>query len=90
VVLTVNVSDDQIIVGRGAMPEGNGWLPVASLAHIVGKSFGWSWVGINHRGYADSFTLALGDVVPDALQPRLTFLSEASRLSCFEVAPVRR
>ena len=89
VVLTVNADTDEIIAAHEPMPEGDGWHPVAALDHVVGQSFGWSWVGTNYRGYADSFTLALGDVVPDALQPRLMFLGEASRLSCFEVTPAR-
>ena len=89
VVLTINADTDEIMVSHETMPEGDEWHPVAALAHIVGQSLGWSWIGTNYRGYTDSFTLGLGDVVPDALQPRLMFLGEASSLSCFEVTPAR-
>ena len=32
-------------------------------------------------------TIAFGDVVPDALEPRCTFLAAASSLSCFDLVP---
>ena len=89
VVMAVNTDTDEIIVTYDAMPEGDGWQSVAALAHVVGQSLGWTWVGTNYRGYTDSFTLALGDVVPDVLQPRLMFLGGASSLSCFEIVPAR-
>ena len=89
VVLTVNPDTDEIIVAHETMPEGDGWQPVTLLSHVVGKSFGWSWIGTNHRGYTDSFMLALGEEVPDALEPRLMFLCEASSLTCFDVTIAR-
>jgi hypothetical protein len=90
VVLTVNADTDEIIVAYTTMPEGDGWQPVAALAHFVGQSFGWSWVGTNYLGYIDSFTLAFGDVVADPLQPRVMFLCAASSLSCFELRPAQQ
>lgn len=87
VLLTVTADTDEIIVSHEPAPDGGGWTVVSDLADAVGKPLGWCWVGTNYRGYRDSFTLAFGDVLPDALQPRLTFLAEASSLSCFDLTP---
>jgi hypothetical protein len=89
VVLKATGDTDEISVAHEATPEGDGWQSVVSLADVIGNPLGWSWVGFNYRGYADSFTLALGDLVPDALQPRLMFVSEGAALTCFEVTPRR-
>lgn len=87
VVLTVTADTDEIVVAHEAAPEGEDWKPVTALADAIGTPLGWCWVGTNHRGYRDSFTLALGDVVPNALQPRFTFLAEGSALTCFDLKP---
>jgi len=87
VVLTVTPDTDEIVASHEPKPDGDGWLVVSALADAVGKPLGWCWVGTNYRGYCDSFTLAFGDIVPEALQPRLTFLAEASSLSCFDLTP---
>lgn len=87
VVLTVTANSDEIVVSHEPAPDGEGWDAISALADAVGKPLGWCWVGTNYRGYRDSFTLAFGNVVPDALQPRLTFLAEASSLSCFDLTP---
>jgi hypothetical protein len=87
VVLTVTADTDEIEVAHETVPTGGGWQAVAGLGCAVGKSIGWCWVATNYRGYRDSFTLALGDVVPDALEPRLTFLAEGSSLHCFKLTP---
>jgi hypothetical protein len=78
------VGDDAVVLTVTA-----GCTPVRALGDVVGKPLGWCWVATSYRGYQDSFTLALGDVVPDALQPRLTFLGKGSSLSCFGLAPRR-
>lgn len=88
VVLTVDADLDELRVTHEAQPNGDGWETVTALECIVGKPLGWCWLGKNYRGYRDSFTLAFGDVVPDALEPRLTFLSEGSLLRCFNLIPV--
>src|SRR5690348_11533929 len=87
VVLTVNTDTDEIVVAHESTPRSESWIAVAALSDAVGKPLGWCWVGTNYRGSRDSFTLAFGDEVPDALQPRLTFLGEGSSLSCFEMTP---
>lgn len=87
VVLTVNADNDGIKIAHEVAPADDAWLPVASLSHVVGQTFGWCWLGTNYRGYHDTFILALGDVVPSALEPRLMFLGEASLLSCFDITP---
>ena len=87
VVLTVNDDTDEIVVAHEVAPDDHGWGAVAALGDTVGKLLRWCWVGANYRGYRDSFTLALGDVVPLALQPRLTFLAEGSSLLCFDLTP---
>jgi Family of unknown function (DUF6334) len=87
VVLTITADTDEIIVSHQTTPGGEEWVAVSALADAMGKPLGWCWFGTNYRGYRDSFTLALGDVVPDALRPRLTFLAEASSLSCFDLMP---
>ncbi len=68
-------------------PSGEGWEPISSFSFAQGQPLGWCWVGINSQGYKDSFTLAFGDVVPLALQPRCTFVAEASSLICYDLAP---
>lgn len=87
VVLTVTDDTDEIVVANEPAPNDEGWNVVTALGDAVGKPLGWCWVGMNYRGYRDSFTLAFGDGVPDALQPRFMFLAEGSSLSCFDVKP---
>jgi hypothetical protein len=87
VVLTATADTDEIVVAHEPAPEGEEWKSVTALADALGKPLGWCWVGINYRGYCDSFTFALGDVVPDALQPRLAFLAEGAALTCFDLKP---
>lgn len=89
VIVTVEPDTDQIIVARETSPSGDGWRPIPSFEFAVTKPLGWSWIGINSQGYKDSFTIAFGDIVPDALQPRCTFLAEGSWLSCFDLVPRR-
>jgi hypothetical protein len=85
VVLTVTADTDEIAVGHEPAPRG--WNEATTLREVIGKPLGWCWVGVNYRGYRDSFTLAFGDALPDALQPRLTFMGEGASLSCFDVTP---
>ncbi len=87
VVLTVTADTDEVVVSHEAAPRGEDWVVIPALADAVGKPLGWCWVAANYLGYRDSFTLALGDVVPDALQPKLTFLAAACSLSCFDLTP---
>jgi hypothetical protein len=88
VVLRVINDTDEFVVSHEPAPDGESWVGTLAFEDAIGKPLGWCWVGTNYLGYRDSFTLALGDVVPDALQPRLTFLAEASSLSCFDLKPV--
>jgi hypothetical protein len=88
VVLTVNADTDELLVSYELTLPHNGWEASRTLSHAVGEPLGWCWVGMNYRGYYDTFTLALGDVVPAALEPRLMFVGEASRLSCYDLRPV--
>lgn len=85
VVLTVTAETDEFVISHQPAPDREGWAVVPALADVVGKPLGWCWVGTNYLGYRDSFTVAFGDIVPDALQPRLTFLAEASSFSCFDL-----
>ena len=85
ILLTVDVDTDEVQVDYGAAPDEDGWQRASSLSDTVGHPLGWSWVGTNYRGYADSFTIALGNVVPDALQPRLMFVGVGSELSCSDI-----
>jgi hypothetical protein len=85
IILTVEPDTDQIMVTHEAPPAGNAWKHISSFDFAIAKPLGWCWVGINSQGYKDSFTIAFGDVVPDALQPRCMFLAEASSLSCFDL-----
>jgi hypothetical protein len=88
--LSVEADTDQIEVSLGKEPCGDGWEPISSFLFAIGETLGWCWVGINSRGYKDSFTLAFGDVAPSALQPRCLFVAEASSLTCFDLTPHRR
>lgn len=87
VLLTVTADTDEILVAHAPAPEDEGWAAVTALEGSMGKALGWCWIGTNYRGYRDSFTLAFGDAVPRALQPRLTFVAEACSLCCFDVMP---
>ena len=58
------------------------------ISQVVGRLVGWSWVATNYRGYSDTFTLAIGDAPTDALTPKLLFLCEGGRLSCFHLEPI--
>lgn len=87
VVLNVTADTDEIVVSHEPTPDAKGWVGVSALTNMLGKPLGWCWMGTNYLGYCDSFTLAFGDVVADALQPRLTFLAEGCSLSCFDVRP---
>ena len=87
VVLAVSPDTDEILVSHEPAPDGEGWIVVSAMSDVIGKALGWCWVGTNYRGYRDSFTLAFGDLVGDALQPRLTFVAEGSSLSCFDLMP---
>jgi hypothetical protein len=89
VVVTVEPDTDQIIVSREAPPTGDGWELISSFEFAVAKPIGWSWIGINYLGYKDSFTIALGGVVPDALTPRCTFIAAATSLTCLDLVPRR-
>jgi len=89
VVVTVEPDTDQVIVARATPPSGGGWERIPSFDFAVTKPLGWAWIGINSQGYKDSFTIAFGDVVPDALTPRCTFLAAASALGCFDLTPRR-
>lgn len=89
VMLAVEPDTDQIIVSLEPIPGGDGWEPIPSLGFANGQLLGWCWIGINSQGYKDSFTLAFGDFVPHALEPRCTFLAEGSSLSCFDLTPHR-
>lgn len=85
--LSVDPETDQIEATLSEThPEGS-WEPIPSFLFAVGQPLGWCWVGINTQGYKDSLTLAFGDVVPSALQPRCTFVAEASSLTCFDLTP---
>ena len=89
VVLTVNDETDEVLVALEAASETEGWDEVPSLSFAEGRTFGWCWIGRNYRGYLDTFTVAFGDVVPDALTPRWMFLGEGSALTCPELTPHR-
>lgn len=85
--LSVDQNTDQIEATLSEThPEGS-WESIPSFSFAVGQPLGWCWVGINSQGYKDSFTLAFGAGVPSALQPRCTFVAEASSLTCFDLAP---
>lgn len=87
--LSVEADTDQIEVSLGNARCGDGWEPIPSFSFAVGQPLGWCWVGVNSQGYKDSFTLAFGDVVPAALEPRCLFLAEGSSLICFDLSPRR-
>jgi hypothetical protein len=89
VILTVNDDTDEVVVSLKAASETMDWDDVSSLSYAVARTFGWCWVGSNYKGYDDTFTVAFGNVVPDALDPRWMFLAEASRLTCFELTAHR-
>lgn len=87
IALTVTGDTDEIVVARTSAPNEPHWQAVPALADLVGKPLGWCWLGTNSQGYQDTFTVALGEVVPTALQPRITFLAEGASLSCFDLTP---
>ena len=88
VLMSVCTDTDQVWVDLGRVPCGDDWAPVAPLTFAIGLTLGWCWVGINYRGYKDSFSVAFGGVVPDALTPRLMFIAAASSLTFLELTEV--
>jgi hypothetical protein len=86
--LAVNEDTDEVIVSYAISPQGDDWLEIASLDFVVGMPLGYCWLNTNSLGYSDGFTLAFGDMVPEVLEPKLTFLGEASSLCCYKMAPV--
>ncbi len=89
IMLTVEPDTDQIIVSREAPPAGDEWKSISSFDFAITKQLGWCWIGINSQGYKDCFTIAVSDVVGEALQPRCMFLAEASSLSCLDLVQRR-
>ena len=89
VVVTVEPDTDQVIINREVSPTGNGWRRIASFEFAVAKRLGWSWIGINSRGYKDSFTIAFSSGGRDVLEPRCAFVAQASSLMCFDLMPRR-
>jgi hypothetical protein len=85
ILLSVEINTDQIEITLGEIPGGADWKPICSFSFAIGKSLGWCWIGQNYLGYQDSFMLAFGDVVSDALHPRCMFLAEGSSLCCFDL-----
>ena len=90
VILSVNEDTDEIIVSLGDANavQGGAWRPVAGLQFLVGEALAWCWIGRNWRGYLDAFTLAFGGFAPDALEPRVMFVGEASSLTCHLLQPL--
>ncbi len=88
ILLSVNVDTDEVLVTLSHPPRGEGWCDIGVFAPLIGAPLGWCWVGTNYRGYSDSFTLAFGAALPDALEPKLTFMSEGSALVCFQMMSV--
>jgi hypothetical protein len=87
--LSVEVNTDQIEASLENEPSGEGWDAIPSFSFANSQPLGWCWVGINSQGYKDSFTLAFGDVAPSALEPRCTFVAQASSLICFDLTSRR-
>lgn len=85
ILLEVEPDSDEVIVSLGAKPCGKGWERIPSFDFAIGEPLGWCWVGRNYRGYKDSFIIAFGDVVPNALDPRCMFIAAASSLSCLDL-----
>jgi hypothetical protein len=85
IVLTVNEDTDEVVVSLQNASATEDWSDVPSLSYAMGRTFGGCWNGSNYRGYDDTFTVAFGDVVPDALRPHWMFLGEGSSLICFEL-----
>lgn len=88
VILSVNDDTDEITVTLCSMPSGNDWLKVEPLSRYATKKLGWCWEITNYRGYSDGFIVAFGDVLPDAIEPKLTFLGEGSAIACFQMTAV--
>ncbi|MEO7691688.1 MAG: DUF6334 family protein [Sphingomonas sp.] len=84
VMVTVEPDTDQVIISREVPPCGEGWQSIASFDFAVGKTLGWSWIGINSQGYKDALTVAFGPG-PDSIWPRCTFVAAASSLTVFDL-----
>ena len=75
--LTIAIETDELIIRLVRAPTGGSWRPIEALAFGVGKTLGWCWEFRNYRGYWDGFAVAFGDVVPDALEPRVLIIAES-------------
>jgi hypothetical protein len=77
VVLRVDPDTDEVVVTlEDASGLASGWIEVAEVAHAIGSTFGWCWIGRNYRGYLDMFTLSFSGI-----DPQICFLGEASTLT---------
>lgn len=88
IILSVNDDTDEVIVNLSAVPTGKDWLDVAPLNRFVSEQLGWCWEVTNYRGYSDGFMVAFGDVLPNALHPKLTFFGEGSAITCLQMTIV--
>jgi hypothetical protein len=89
VIISTEPDTDQIEITLSKELWGDGWEVIPSFSFAVAQPLGWCWVGMNSQGYKDSFTLAFGGIVGAALEPRCTFIVEASTISCFDLVPHR-
>ncbi|MCI5047949.1 MAG: DUF6334 family protein [Aquisalinus sp.] len=87
--IVVNWDTDELII-RLLKTLGNKRFltDINSQFNLVGKRLAWSWQAKNYLGYSDMFLLAFGDVVPEALQPQLAFIGEASSIAVLSMSPL--
>ncbi|HEV2748269.1 MAG TPA: DUF6334 family protein [Allosphingosinicella sp.] len=87
ITVSINSSEntDEIVVEKITVDAEYG-LNVASdnelafTTTLCGHSLGWCWVGVNWRGYKDTFLVSF-----ETVDPQLAFVAMASRVHCYRL-----
>ncbi|NOX81546.1 MAG: hypothetical protein GXP06_00855 [Alphaproteobacteria bacterium] len=89
--LSVNIDTDELIIELHEPYENTpGTLSnINDYLNFVGRKLGWVWTAKNYRGYDDAFMLALGEAVPDALDPAYAFVGAGSSICVYSVTPLK-
>ncbi len=88
--ISVNIDTDELIIELHE-PRKNTADALSNIddrLNLVGRTLGWAWTAKNYRGYDDAFMLALGDVVPEALDPAYAFVGAGSSICVYSMIPL--
>lgn len=89
--ISVNIDTDELVVELHSSGEHtiSTLTDISDVLNVVGRTLGWAWTVRNSQGYQDGFMLALGKVVPDALDPAYAFIGAGSSISVYAIQPLK-